>query len=112
MISLLKEEIDRVKSSAKEAGVSLGSSLIGQKKDIAFLFNEPSNKAAILALQGEVEQVGEHKVIIVTPKTYKVDLKQWTWFTNEGFSSSDIAGKLFEEVFVEVSPYSLIEILK
>ena len=112
MVSLLKAEVSRVESSAKDLGIDLNFSLIGKKKDIAFLFNQKANKAVILALQGEVKQVGEHKVIVVLPKTFKVDLKQWAWFVNEGFTVDDIAGKLFDQVFVEISAYSLLQILK
>ena len=110
--SLLKAEIDRVKTAAERLGFSLNHSLIGQKEDIAFLFNEKANKAAILALEGQVEEIGGHKLIVVLPKTYKVDLKQWAWFLNEGFTANDIAGQLFDDVFVPVSPYYLLEVLK
>ena len=110
--SLLKGEVEKVKVAAEKSGIDFNFSFIGKKENIAFLFNEKSNKAAILALEGEVEEIKNHKVIVVSPKTYEVDLKLWTWFMNEGFTVDDIAGDLFDQVFKPVSPYHLLRVLK
>ena len=111
-VSLLKEELEKLKSAAGKAEINFNCSLIGKRKDIGFLFNKSSNKAALLALEGEIKYIKGIKVIVVMPKAYKVDLKQWTWFINEGFTPEDISSTLFKEVFKEISYYSLLDALK
>ena len=110
MEDLLLKEIDKIKTSAKKVGVVFDYIFIAE--GLALLYNKLSGKAAVLGLTAEFLKIKSMDVIMIRPKAYKVNLKQWTWFLNEGFRSKDIAGKLFDQVFEEECAYSIIDMLR
>ena len=110
MTSLLKKEIQRIKTKCELIGATI---TIEQTKDDTSwtLSNFDTGKAIIIgeANASLLAAIPEEKHCIIA---FKINVARWNWAIDEGFTRDEIVGKLSAEVFGEIDVQKVAEYLK